>query len=112
MKVRCTKKIEEIEQYLRKKIKERNGLAKTLKMHGTWVRYCDHGLLAVSVMTIGCGLGALPTRLAAPLCIAMGGVTLAMGIGQAGLKNASKRLEVKPQKHETIRLLAESKFHR
>lgn len=82
------KKIEEIEQYLRKEIKERDRFAKNFKMHGTWVRYTDHGLLDICVITSGLGIGAMASGLGVPLAIAMGGISIAMGIGQAGLRNA------------------------
>lgn len=81
------RKIEEIKQYFRRKFKERDSLEKKFKMYGTWVRWSDHILLGVSVTITGCWVGALATGLDALLCIAMGGITLAMGVGQAGLKN-------------------------
>lgn len=74
-------------------------------MQGTWVGYCDHGLAGVSVITTGCSVVALATGLGAPQCIAMGGIRLAMGIDQTGLRKASKRLGEKAQEHEKMRLL-------
>ncbi|XP_057304389.1 uncharacterized protein LOC130641560 [Hydractinia symbiolongicarpus] len=106
------KKIEEVEQYLRVEIKERDKLAKKFKMHDTCVRYMDHGLLAVvSVITSGVGIGSMLSGIGVPLTVAMGGITIAVGISQAGLRNAGKRLGVKSEKHESIRLLAETKLN-
>ncbi|XP_057315658.1 uncharacterized protein LOC130656758 [Hydractinia symbiolongicarpus] len=98
------KKIDDIENYLRNEIKEQDKLAKKFQMHGTWVRFCNHGLLGVSVITSGLGIGAIASGLGIPLAIAMGELTIAAGIGQAGLRNASKRLGVKSKKHEESKL--------
>lgn len=85
------KKIEEVEQYLRGEAKERDKLAKKFKMHGTWVRYTDHGLLAVGVITSGVGLGSMISGIGVPLAVAMGGITIAVSLGEAGLRNAGKQ---------------------
>lgn len=104
------KKIEEIEQYLRSEIKEREKLYKKFKLWGMGLRYADHGMIAVTVITSAAGIATLATGFGAPIAIGFEVAALAVGMGQVGLKNASKRLEHKVHKHECIKLLAESKL--
>lgn len=80
-------------------------------MYGTRVRWSYRALLGVSVIATQCGLNALATGLGAPLCNAMSDITLAMGVGQVGLKNTSKMLGIKVHKHDSERLLAASKLN-
>lgn len=71
------RKIEEIEQ-----IKERDGLAKWLTMY---VMCQVERQRSTRCNNHGCGIAALTTGLGTPLCIALEGIALDMGLGQASL---------------------------
>lgn len=85
------RKIEKIEQYLRREVKVRDGLAKKFKMYDTCVTPC----YVVTIITSGRRIATLTTGLGTPLCVDLEGIALAAGLGQADLKNAFKLFSLK-----------------
>lgn len=71
-------------------------------MYCTSVKWNDNALLGVTIITCVCGTAALTTSLGTPLCAALEGIALAMGLGQASLK---------AHERDSITQLAKSKLN-
>ena len=72
----------------------------------------DTALLSVtSVGLTAFGVGLLSTIIASPVTIGIGAGTIMCGLLGAGGKFISQRLQAKAEKHDQIRVLAESKLN-
>ena len=71
----------------------------------------DTALVALSLGMAAAGVGLLSTVIAAPVVVALQAAALACSLASIAGKYASRRLLVKAEKHDEIRVLALSKLN-
>ena len=105
------KKIDELEAWLQKEIVDREGIYKKYKRVISILNSVDVTMTAIAIAAGLSGIGILSTIVAAPVAIAMEGVGLGVGGLALIAKYISKQQMIKAQKHDEIRILAESKLN-
>ena len=104
-------KINEIQSSLEKERDKRRDLSKKYGRGVKWVNNVDT-ILVVTSMGLGvAGVGLLSTVVLAPIVVAMEGVAMGAGLLSIVGKYANKKLLIKAQKHERIKILAEAKLN-
>lgn len=104
-------KINEIQSSLEKERDKRRDLSKKYGRGVKWVNNVDT-ILVVTSMGLGvAGVGLLSTVVLAPIVAAMEGVAIGAGLLSIVGKYANKKLSIKAQKHERIKILAEAKLN-
>ena len=102
--------ISRLREELKKEIETRVALRKKYKRAITGLNGVDIGATALGVALGGIGTGLLATLFAAPVVPIIMGVAAGCGLVSAGTKFTTRRLQPKVQKHDQIRVLAETKL--
>ena len=104
-------KIEMEEKYLQGEIAKRESLSKKYHKGIKIINTADAGLILTTMGLGAAGVGLLSTIIAAPIVIAMKAVALGTGILSMIGNHMVKKLMQKSEKHEKIKILAESKLN-
>ena len=70
----------------------------------------DIGLITSTVITGGISIAALASGVGLPVGIALGGISLILSLATAITRKSFKIFTVKQEKHDAIKLLAQSKL--
>ena len=104
------KKLTEIEAFFLDEIKDREQIAKKIKRLNTATCIVDIGLITSAVITGGISTAAFASGVGLPVGITLGGAGVVFSILTSFTRKASRELTVKQEKHDAIRLLAQSKL--
>ena len=104
------KKLTEIEAYLLDEIEVREWLAKQMKRFHTITSIVDTGLITSTVITGGASIAAFASGAGLPVGIACSGTSLLFSLATAIIRKSFKIFTVKQEKHDAIKLLAQSKL--
>ena len=100
----------EIEAYFLDEIEVRERLAKKMKRFNTFTSIVDTGLITSTVITGGVSIAALSSGVGLPVGIALSGTSLLFSLATAITRKSFKIFTVKQEKHDAIKLLAQSKL--
>ena len=100
----------EIEACLLDEIEVRERIAKKMKRFNTITGIVDTGLITSAVITGGISVAAFASGVGLPVGIALSGTSLLLSLVTAIKRNSSKIFTVKQEKHDAIKLLAQSKL--
>ena len=104
------KKLTEIEAYLLDEIEVREQIAKKTKRFNTITGIVDTGLITSTVITGGISIAAFASGAGLPVCIALSGTSLLLSLAIVITQKSFKTFTVKQEKHDAIKLLAQSKL--
>ena len=104
------KKLTEIEAYLLDEIEVRERIAKKMKRFNTITGIVDTGLITSTVITGGISIAAFASGVGLPVGIALSGTSLLFSLATVITRKSSKTFTVKQEKHDAIKLLAQSKL--
>jgi len=104
-------KISQIQKQLEDEKNERQALSKKYHRAKKIINTADAALLVVTMGLGAGGVGLLTTIVAAPIVIIMEGVAVGTGFLSIIGLYVAKQLSIKAEKHETIKVLAESKLN-
>jgi hypothetical protein len=104
-------KISEIQKQLENEREKRESLSKKYNRSKTIVDATDATFVVVSMGLGAAGIGLLSTVIAAPLVIIIEGAAIVTGILSMAGMYVGKQLSLKAEKHEKIKVLAESKLN-
>ena len=97
-------KLSEIEAFFREQI------AKKMKRSNTITGMVDTGLITSTVITGGIFIAAFANGVGLPVGIALSGTSLILSLATGITQKSFKILTVKQEKHDSIRMLAQSKL--
>ena len=100
----------EIEAYLLDEIEVRERIAKKMKRFNTITGIVDTGLITSTVITGGISIAAFASSAGLPVGIALSGTSPLLSLATAITRNSFKISTVKQEKHDSIKLLAQSKL--
>ena len=104
-------KINEVQKSLECEREKRQTLSKKYRRGANIINNVD-GVLVMASMGLGvAGVGLLSTIVAAPVVIAMEAAALSTGLISIVGKYTNKKLSLKAEKHEKIKVLAEAKLN-
>ena len=103
-------KLTEIEAYLLKEIEVRERIAKKMKRFNTIPSVVDTGLITSTVITGGISNAAFASGVGFPVGIALSGTSLLLSLATAITRKSFKIFTVKQEKHDAIKLLAQTKL--
>ena len=103
-------KLSEIEAYFLKKIEAREQIAKKMKRFNTITGIVDTGLITSTVITGGISIAAFASVVGLSVGIALSGTSLLLSLATAITRKSFKIFSVNQGKHNSIRLLAQSKL--
>ena len=106
----CLKKLTEIETFFLDEIKVRERIAKKMKRFNTITGIVDTGLITSTVITGGISIAAFASGVGLPVGIALSGTSLLFSLATVITRKSSKTFTVKQEKHDAIKLLAQSKL--
>ena len=106
----CFKKLTEIEAYLLDKIEVREPLAKKMKRFNTITCIVDTGLITSTLTTGGVSTASFASGVGLPVGIALSGTNLLFSLITAITRKSFKIFNVKQEKHDAIKLIAQSKL--
>ena len=92
------------------KLKFVNGWQKKMKRFNTFTSIVDTGLITSTVITGGVSIAAFASGVGLPVGIALGGTSLLFSLATAITRKSFKIFTVKQEKHDAIKLLAQSKL--
>ena len=101
----CLNKLSEIEAYFLHEIEVREEIAKKIKRFNTITGIVDTGLI-----TGGISIAAFASSAGLPVGIALSGTSPLLSLATAITRNSFKICTVKQEKHDSIKLLAQSKL--
>ena len=104
------KKLTEIEAYLLNEIEVRERIAKKMKRFNTITGIVDTGLITSTVITGGISIAAFASGVWLPVGIALSGTSLLLSLATVITRKSFKTFTVKQEKHDSIKLLAQSKL--
>ena len=104
------KKFSEIETYFLNEIEVREQNAKKMKRFNTITDIVDTGLITSTVITGGISAAALASDIGLPVGIALSGTSLLLSLATAITRKSFKIFTVKQEKHDAIKLFAQSKL--
>ena len=96
------KQIEDVEQFLRNEIRDRNKLKKKFGFWNATLHYVDGGLIAAEVISAGAGIALISSGIGAPIGLALEGLAIFAGVVQLPLKRIAKKINFKSNKHSNI----------
>ena len=96
------KQVEDVEQFLRSEIRDRNKLKKKFGFWNATLHYVDGGLIAAEVISAGAGIALISSGIGAPIGIALEGLAIFAGVVQLPLKRIAKKINFKSNKHSNI----------
>ena len=92
------------------KLKFVNGLPKKMKQFNTITGIIDTGLITLMVITGGISIAAFASGVGLPVGIALSGTSLLLCLATVITWKSFKTFTVKQEKHDSIKLLAQSKL--
>ena len=104
------KKLTEIEAFFLDEIEVRERIAKKMKRFNTITGIVDTGLITSTVITGGISIAAFASGIGLPVGIALGGTSLILSLATIITQKSFKTFTVNQEKHNTIKLLAQSKL--
>ena len=104
------KKITEIEAYLLDEIEERRRQAKKKKRFNKIIGIEDIGLITSSEIAGGTSIPAFASSVGLPVGSALGGFSVVLSLSTIVTQKSSRSLTVKQEKHNSIKLLAQTKL--
>ena len=104
-------KINEIQKILEEERQKRCNLSKTYRRSVEVISGVDDILVGLSVIAGATGVSLLTTIVAAQVVIGMEAVALVTGVLSIIGKQVNRKLSMKAQKHEMIKVLAEAKLN-
>ena len=104
------KKLSEIEAYFLNKIAFHEKIAKKMKRFNTITGMVDTGLITSTMITGGISIPAFASGVGLPVGIALSGTSLLLSLATAITRKSFKIFTVKQEKHDAIKLLAQSKL--
>ena len=106
----CLNKLSEIEAYFLHEIEVREEIAKKIERFNTITGIVDTGLITSTVITGGISIAAFASSAGLPVGIALSGTSPLLSLATAITRNSFKISTVKQEKHDSIKLLAQSKL--
>ena len=103
-------KFSEIEAFFLMKLKFVNKLPKKKKRFNTITGIVYTGLITLAVITGGISIAAFASGVGLPVGIALSGTSLLLSLATAITRKSFKIFTVKQEKHDAIKLLAQSKL--
>ena len=103
-------KLSEIEAYFLNEIEVREQIAKKNETIQYNHRYHRHSLITSTVVTGGISIAAFASGVGLPVGIALSGTSLLLSLATAITRKSFKIFTVKQEKHDAIKLLAQSKL--
>ena len=103
-------KLTEIEAYLPNEIEVRERIAKKMKRFNTITGIIDTGLITSTVITRGISIAAFASGVGLPVGTALSGTSLLLSLATAITQKSFKIFSVKQEKHDVIKLLAQSEL--
>ena len=100
----------EIEAYLLDEIEVRERIAKKMKRFNTITGIVDTGLITSTVITGGISIAAFASGVGLPVGVALSGTSLLLSLAIVITRKSFKTFTVKQEKHDAIRLLAQSRL--
>ena len=85
-------------------------ITKKMKLFSTITGIIDTGLIASAVITGGTSIAAFASGVGLPVGIAISGTRLLLSLATAITRKSFKTFTVKQEKHDSIKLLAQSKL--
>lgn len=104
-------KINEIQKKIEQERNKRDALSKKYNKGIKIISVIDNVLVGFSMLLGVCGIGLLSTIIAAPVTIAMEAVAVGSGFLCIIGKQVNRKLEMKAEKHEKIKALADGKLN-
>ena len=104
------KKLTEIEAFFLDEIEVRERIAKKMKRFNTITGIVDTGLITSTVITGGISIAAFASGVGLPVGIALSGTSLLLSLATVITRKSFKTFTVKQEKHNSIKLLAQSKL--
>ena len=104
------KKLTEIQVYLLDEIEVCVWIPKKMKRFNTITSIVDAGLITSTVITGGISIAAFASGVGLPVCIALSGTSLLLSLATVITQKSFKTFTVKQEKHDAIKLLAQSKL--
>ena len=104
------KKLTEIEAFFLDEIEIRERTAKKMKRFNTITGIVDTGLITSTVITGGISISAFASGVWLPVGIALSGTSLLLSLATVITRKSFKTFTVKQEKHNSIKLLAQSKL--
>ena len=104
------KKLTKIEAYLLDEIEVRKRLAKKMKQFNTITGIVDTRLITSTVITGGISIAAFASGAGLPVSIALSGTSLLLSLATVITRKSFKTFTLKQEKHDSIKLLAQSKL--
>ena len=101
-------KLSEIEAYFLNEIEVHEQIAKKMKRFNTITGIVDTGLITSTVITGGISIAAFASGVGLPVGIALSGTSLLLSLATAITRKSFKIFTVKQEKHDAIKLLAQS----
>ena len=100
----------EIEAYFLSEIEVREQIAKKMKRFNTITGIVDTGLITSTVITREISIAAFASGVGLSVGIALSGTSLLLSLATAITRKSFKIFTVKQEKHDAIKLLAQSKL--
>ena len=100
----------EIEACLLDEIEVRERIAKKMKRFNTITGIVDTGLITSTVITGGISIAAFASGVGLPVGVALSGTSLLLSLAIVITRKSFKTFTVKQEKHDAIRLLAQSRL--
>ena len=100
----------EIEAFFLDEIEVREQIAKKMKRFNTITGMVDTGLITSTVITGEIFIAAFANGVGLPVGIALSGTSLILSLATGITQKSFKILTVKQEKHDSIRMLAQSKL--
>ena len=92
------------------KLKFVNKLPKKMKRFNTITGIVDTGLITSTVITGGISIAAFASGVGLPVGIALSGTSLLLSLATVIIQKSFKTFTVKQEKHDSIKLLAQTKL--
>ena len=103
-------KLFEIEANFHNEIEVHEQIAKKMKRFNTITGLADTGLITSMMITGGISIAAFASGVGLPVGIALSGTSLLLSLATAITRKPFKIFTVKQEKHDVIKLLAQSKL--
>ena len=103
-------KLSEIEAFFLDEIEVREQIAKKMKRFNTITGIVDTGLITSTVITGGISIAAFDSVVGLPVGIALSGTSLLISLATAITRKSFTVFTVKQEKHDSIKLLAQTKL--
>ena len=103
-------KLFEIEANFHNEIEVREQIAKKMKRFNTITGLADTGLITSMMITGGISIAAFASGVGLPVGIALSGTSLLLSLVNAITQKSFKIFTVKQEKHDAIKLLAQTKL--